>query len=317
MALPPIKEPPMQIDGRVMAPDAFVRHVEGLSWPAPTATRIFLHHTWRPTVESWQGAATMRAMKAYYEKQLWRDEEGTVHEGWTAGPHVFVAPDGIWLFSDLRYDGVGVYGNNHRTRHIEMVGDYDQVRPSGRILDATILVLGSLVCALGLDPGRVAFHRDYSTKSCPGWSVSKQWILPQVAAWIADYGRSREEKRRSPREAITQAILGMLKPHDSQRALPTEGRRRGLLGPISDEMTIEIAGEAYVAQVFAEALLVRSGGGGDPQNLADLEKGLDSERPDPAPAPGIPLPFPIRMSPPSGPSSQVETQGGRASIARE
>ena len=128
---PPIKEAPIEMDGRVMNPVEFVRHVLSLEAPRPHPTRVFLHHTWRPTPETWQGRATMAAMKAYYEQQIWEDAEGRRHEGWNAGPHLFIAQDGIWLFSDLRYDGVGVYGHNYRSRHIEMVGNYDEQLPTG------------------------------------------------------------------------------------------------------------------------------------------------------------------------------------------
>lgn len=293
----PIKEPPMEIDGRVMTPDAFVRYIEGLGWPEPMPTRIFLHHTWRPTVASWQGKSTILAMKAYYEQQLWRDEQGKIHEGWTAGPHVFVAPDGIWLFSDVRYDGVGVYDNNFRTRHVEMVGDYDQVRPSEAVLHSTVVVLGTLLDALGLDPGRLAFHRDCSTKSCPGWAVSKEWILPQVSDWMAAYRRTREEKRRNPRDTITLAIKDMLRSSDPQGTLPSEGGRRGLLGPITDEMAIEIDGLPYTAQVFAEALLVRADRADLPRRLKEIELEREIKRPGgPQPADAPPL-LPARSSP--------------------
>ena len=129
-----IKEPPMEIIGKCLTADEFVAYVEQLSIPEPRPTRVFLHHTWKPTPETWHGYDTILAMKSYYERQPWTDLDGREHEGWTVGPHVFVAPDGIWLFSDLRYDGVGVYGHNYRSRHVEMVGNYDPAPPSGSIL---------------------------------------------------------------------------------------------------------------------------------------------------------------------------------------
>ena len=168
-----IKEPPMEIDGRVMTISEFVAYVEALDIPQPLPGRVFLHHTWKPTRESWRGHDTMLAMKAYYEEQLWQDRYGQWHEGWTAGPHLFVADDGIWLFSDLRYDGVGVYGHNIGTRHLEMVGNYDEQLPSGPTLENTVAALGILHEKLGLDVRELNFHRDFSTKSCPGWAVQK------------------------------------------------------------------------------------------------------------------------------------------------
>jgi len=71
-----IKEPPMVIDGRVMSAAEFVKYVEELDLRSPLPNRIFLHHTWKPTLETWRGKSTILAMKAYYEKQLWQDYQG-------------------------------------------------------------------------------------------------------------------------------------------------------------------------------------------------------------------------------------------------
>lgn len=267
-----IKEPPMQIDGRVMTPDEFAAYVERLDFPDPLPNRIFLHHTWKPTVESWRGRSTIMAMKAYYEKQLWWDAQGRLHEGWTAGPHLFVAPDGIWLFSDLRFDGVGVYGNNYRSRHLEMVGDYDRVTPSGAVLDYSIAALGILHHRLGLDPKKLAFHRDFSTKSCPGWAVRKEWIIPQVEAWIAAYKRAREADQTNLRRALAAAIRDLLKSANPQAALAKEGERRGLLGAITNEIPMEIDDQGYLVQLFAEALLVPVNAWAQVQNLREYEE---------------------------------------------
>ena len=246
----------MEIDGRVLTAQEFVSYVESLEFPSALPTRIFLHHTWRPTLDTWHGEETILGMKAYYERQLWTDSTGREHEGWTAGPHLFVADDGIWLFSDLRYDGVGAYGHNYRSRHLEMVGDYDAERPSGAVLSNTIAALGILNERLGLDVQQLSFHRDFSTKSCPGWAVTKDWIIPQVAAWIEDYRGGREEGVCALRLALGSMIDDLLQQPNPDAALAKESVVRGLLGAVTSEIPMEIDGEAYVAQLFAEALIV-------------------------------------------------------------
>lgn len=251
-----IKEPPLQIDGRVMTAQEFVRYVEELEFPAPLPTRIFLHHTWKPTRSDWRGYDTILAMKRYYERQLWKDSQGRIHEGWNAGPHLFIADDGIWLFSDLRYDGVGVYGQNYRSRHVEMVGNYDEELPSGAILENTIAALGILHVRLGLDIHKLNFHRDFSTKTCPGRMVQKNWIIPQVAKWIEEYQRAHEEVEASLRRTLVGMIRQNLVTANPQAALAKAGRARGLLGAISPEIPIEIDDQGYVVQFFAEALIV-------------------------------------------------------------
>lgn len=270
---PPIKEPPMEIDGRCMSPVEFVRYVTTLDMPDPLPTRVFLHHTWRPTPETWQGRSTMYAMKAYYEKQIWEDAQGRKHEGWNAGPHLFVAQDGIWLFSDLCYDGVGVYGHNYRTRHIEIVGDYDNQQPSGAILENTIVTLGILHERFGLDIRQLGFHRDFSTKSCPGWAIEKSWIIPLAEAWIAAYRRVNGEAFSALRRSLLRMIQDQLVIANPSAALAKEAERRGYLGALSHEIPMEIDDQAFVVQLFADALLVPVPKWDNVHSLREYEEG--------------------------------------------
>jgi hypothetical protein len=267
-----IKEPPMAIDGRVMSAEEFVRFVEGTEFPAPLPTRFFLHHTWKPTRADWAGHDTLMAMKAYYEKQLWQDEAGRLHEGWTAGPHLFVAEDGIWLFSDLRYDGVGVYGQNYRSRHLEMVGNYDDERPSGATLQNTIVALGILHEYLGLDIQRLNFHRDFASNTCPGRAVEKSWIIPLVAEWIADYRRKQTASASAARQLLLRTVGNLLVPANPNAALAKAGAARGLLGALTNEIPVEIDAKAYIVQFFADALIVPVNQWDKVQSLSEFEK---------------------------------------------
>jgi len=272
-----IKEDPMVIDGRVMTIKEFVSFCEGLEFGPPLPTRVFLHHTWRPTLADWRGLDSILAMKAYYEKQQWTDSSGHVHEGWTAGPHIFVAEDGIWLFSDLRHDGVGVYGHNYRSRHIEMVGNYDNKLPSGAVLDNTIAVLGILHERLGLEIGDLNFHRDFSTKTCPGSAVQKSWIIPQVESWIADYRASQEADQSTLRQALVRMIKDLLVASHPDFALAKAAEERGLLGALTHEIPMEIDDKGYVVQLFAEALIVEVGQWDQVQSIHDYEQEVNLE----------------------------------------
>ena len=179
-----IKEPPMQIDGRCLSPREFEAHVAAMDFSSYKPNRIFLHHTWRPRVEDWNGAPTIAAMKAYYEGLRWTDALGRVHEGWSAGPHLFVAPDGIWLFTPLNELGYHAGGaNNTLSVGLEMVGDYDAVKPSGAVLENTRAALSILCSRLGISPDALLFHRDVSSKTCPGTAVTKEWIIPLIKSW--------------------------------------------------------------------------------------------------------------------------------------
>jgi len=278
-----IKSPPMEIDGRVMSADEFVRYIEGLAMPEPFPSQVFLHHTWKPTRESWQGSSTIYGMKRYYEQQLWRDTDGTLREGWTAGPHLFVAEDGIWLFSDIRYDGVGVLGHNTGTRHLEMVGNYDEELPSGATLANTIAALGILHIKLGLDIANLNFHRDYSSKTCPGRAVTKDWIIPQVASWIEGYYRSRMPAEEPGaifaelREDLTAMVRHHFAPANNATPMAQDAERRRLLGPLTYQVPMDIQSKRYLVQVYAEALLIGPEKDALVHSLAEMESLLQAE----------------------------------------
>ena len=266
-----IKEPPMAIDGRVMQQKTFINFVLAKDFgPLPPQTS-FLHHTWRPAREDWRGLESLLAIKAYYERQRWTDEQGQVHSGWTAGPHLFIADDGIWLFSDMANDGVGVIGHNHRSLHLEMVGDYDSRLPSGKTWANTVTALGILHIRLGLNPQSLMFHRDFSHKTCPGRSVSKEWVIPQVEAWVNDFS-----KQQSLRNAVMDQARRLLYPIvNPDAALYKKSQERGLLGALSDEWTVDASGQRYVVQFFIDALVAPSGQWSQVKRLAEVTRALN------------------------------------------
>lgn len=168
----PVPTATLKIDGRLMNEQQFRQHVSTLKFAgAFKPLRIFLHHTDVPTLSSWEGAKTIEAMRHTYES--W---------GWEAGPHLFVAPEGIWLFTPLNQEGIGVSGHNPGSWHLEMVGNYDQVKPSGAVLEYTLWALKILYNRLGVDWRGLYFHRDYAAKTCPGSVVTKEWVLQQLGA---------------------------------------------------------------------------------------------------------------------------------------
>jgi len=278
-----IKEPPLEIVGECLSSDGFVDYVERLEFPDPPPTRVFLHHTWRPSAEHWAGQETIMAMKEAYERQLWQDSKGRWHEGWPAGPHVFVAPDGIWLFTDLRRDGIGVFGHNYRARHVEMVGYYDHELPSGPILDGTIAVLGILHERLGLNIENLRFHRDYSSKTCPGLAVRKPWIMGLTAKWIAEYRLGRVRRMASVRRAVTDQVAELLVNATANTPLARAAEERGLVGALTREIAIELDDEPYLLQFFVEALLVPAGDRDGVQSLREYERTRARDRGDAPP----------------------------------
>ena len=189
----------------------FAEYVRDLAWHDPKPHRLFLHHTWKPTKAEWRGMATMDAMHRYYRQQVWYDAYGRKQIGWTVFPHLFVAEDGIWLMNDLRVDGAGVAGHNRGALHCELIGDYDRELPSGEALANMVVVLNTLLDVLAIRT--VEFHRDFSTKSCPGRAITKEWLGEQLAGELPHQLVSQDpaviaQKGRFWAEVVQRAIEG-------------------------------------------------------------------------------------------------------------
>lgn len=152
--------------------------------------RLVLHHTVVPNEKTWRGLQTMRGMQTFY-----------AGKGWRAAPHVYTAADGIWLFMPL--DQVGIHANSGNAGYgkggqllwysigVEMVGFFDRERPAGAVWEHTKVVLGSLSQKFGRSPDEcISFHRQYNKqKSCPGWAVTKPWVVAETEGWRASQGQ--------------------------------------------------------------------------------------------------------------------------------
>jgi len=162
----------MIIVGKNLDKIGFKQYVADYNFGTIPPNRLVLHHTWKPIEEDgdgiiepgeWNGSYTVQALKTYYERK-----------GWQTAPHLFVAEDGIWLFTPF-YD-VGVHAGKGNATYkskfsnarfngyigrkgagnwkwnlesysigIEVVGDYDDHKPSGKTLDNTLFVIKTLM----------------------------------------------------------------------------------------------------------------------------------------------------------------------------
>lgn len=171
--------PPMI--GRVLSVAEWRSYIASYDFGPIAPTRLVLHHTYRPDETQWRGLASMRGMQGYYAGL-----------GWSAAPHIYVAPDGIWLFTPMRevgiHAGLGNQGITNSTWWysigLEMVGYFDYNRPSGNVWEYAKEVMVGVAQRLNIAPRRlISFHRDYtSEKSCPGWAVTHEWVYAEVEA---------------------------------------------------------------------------------------------------------------------------------------
>ena len=177
----PTEGSPPFINRRLTIPE-FRAYLAGYAFGSIPPTRLVLHHTWSPTQAQWRGLASMRAMQSYY-----------AGKGWTAAPHLYAAPDGIWLATPMSRVGIHAGTGNGSVAQgwysigLEMVGDFDAARPSGPVWDASLAIMAALSERLAIPPRLlISLHRDYTTeKSCPGRAVSKEWVWGAVEAYTA------------------------------------------------------------------------------------------------------------------------------------
>ncbi len=177
----------MEIINRKLSLQELEDYVATYNFGTLPANKLVIHHTWRPTKEQWQGQKSINGLKAYYEGK-----------GWGAGPHLFVAEDGIWLFSPMRKDGIHAGTLNPRSVGMEVVGDYDTAKWEGETKYNALGAIKVLTEALHLAEKDIFFHRDASPKSCPGWAITKEWLFAELQAFhkrpkIPAYPRTTDE----------------------------------------------------------------------------------------------------------------------------
>jgi N-acetylmuramoyl-L-alanine amidase CwlA len=159
----------MQIINHRLNLEEFKTYVRQYNFGPSPANKLVIHHTWRPTASTWRGQRTIYGLKRYYEGK-----------GWSSGPHLFIAEDGIWLFSPMNRDGIHAGPLNRRSIGIEVVGDYNRELWSGNTKLHALGAIRILMDRLKLTEKDIYFHRDVSPKTCPGKMISKGWLFREM-----------------------------------------------------------------------------------------------------------------------------------------
>jgi hypothetical protein len=157
----------------------YVQTVELNSW---WPQFVVLHNTYIPKLADWHkvpGAQRMQNLQAYY-----RD---TQH--WSAGPHLFVADDLIWVFTPLDTAGVHSPSWNAISWGVELVGDYSSEPLNLKVRSNAASALASLHALAGLDPESLKLHKEdpkTTHRNCPGLNIAKNDVITFVTAALAD-----------------------------------------------------------------------------------------------------------------------------------
>ena len=159
----------MKILNKRLSKEAFKRYIVVLK-VRRKIDRIVLHHTSSP-VETWHGSGSMLHYWNLYRSR-----------GWKNGPHIFIAPDGIWLFSPINKVGNGVSKRvDKNSIHVEIVGNYTRELPDNQeICLYTASVLKHLLEKLGLCELDIETHYHYDNLSNCSPVLSREWARQQI-----------------------------------------------------------------------------------------------------------------------------------------
>jgi hypothetical protein len=168
------------IIGQGFSPDAFQHYIDTVVFDTWRPQFVVLHNTAVPKLADWHavaGEVRMRNLESYY-----RDVQQ-----WSAGPHLFVADDLIWVFTPLNTSGVHSPSWNSISWGVEMVGDYEVEAFSSAVKDNAISALAIMHAALGLDPATLRLHKEdpRTTHNCPGKNVVKVDVVDQLTQALA------------------------------------------------------------------------------------------------------------------------------------
>jgi hypothetical protein len=103
-----------------------------------------VHNTSAPRLLQWHshpGEVRMRNLESYYRDQ----------QRWSAGPHLFVADDLIWVFTPLTTSGVHSPSWNGVAWGVELVGEYDIEPFNPGVRENAVDALAALYTCRGLD----------------------------------------------------------------------------------------------------------------------------------------------------------------------
>lgn len=142
---------------------------------------IHFHHTWKPTIKNYMDnpdkERVIWGMWNYHVNTLkWSD----------IAQHFSIAPDGtLWGGRDLNKTPASISGRNTGAICLEHIGNFDvgNDKLDGVQLEASIRLIVALIKRAEQLQGYrpiVVFHNEYSSKTCPGTSVKKDFIVNLV-----------------------------------------------------------------------------------------------------------------------------------------
>lgn len=137
-------------------------------------TELHIHHTWRPNHQIYFD----RPDPLYWQEAMRRFHVDT--NGWSdIGQHVTLLPDGRFVTGrDFGRNPASIVGYNTNAFAVEMIGDFDIGKdPFDGPQKESALELARWFDQKGI---YIRFHRETSSKTCPGSSIDKTAFLNEM-----------------------------------------------------------------------------------------------------------------------------------------
>lgn len=184
------------IVGKFVDVAGFKAHVDGLVFSSWRPSFVVVHNTSAPDAKTYAGWRANPEKHGNWTPERWAANLESYYRGmgWQAGPHAFVCPDGILLFTPFTVPGTHTPSWNSRSIGIETVGEFERDPFDNGVRDNLIATLGILHAKLGLIPEDyklgvrgLHFHKeDVATthRGCPGKHIVKADLIADVRAYM-------------------------------------------------------------------------------------------------------------------------------------
>lgn len=181
------------IVGRFVDLAGFQAHVDALKFDGWTPAFVVVHNTSAPTLANYAEWRAHPDKHGNWTPEQWGRNLASYYQGqgWSAGPHAFVCPDGILLFTPFTTPGVHSPSWNPRTWGVETVGEFESEQFDNGVADNLIGALAILHARVGLDPADykfgtrgLHFHKEdpeTTHKNCPGRNMNKAALVLAVS----------------------------------------------------------------------------------------------------------------------------------------
>jgi hypothetical protein len=186
----------MNIVGKFVDLAGFAAHVNGLAFLNWRPQFVVVHNTSAPTLANYADWRAHPEKHGNWTPEKWLQNLRSYYAGlgWNAGPHAFVCPDGIGLFTPFTQRGTHSPAWNSITWGIETVGEFETEPFDNGSRTNLIAVLGILHARIGLSPADykfgvrgIHFHKEdpiTTHKTCPGKHMVKADLVNDVVAFM-------------------------------------------------------------------------------------------------------------------------------------